>query len=137
MGLGRGRIPGLGLSLAESGGCSRTRRGRSLRLELEFSCRGAGLPSRREASRVVGDGSGLSDKPFTPSTVSPPYSTPNLLGRVVSRTGLAAVLCLKALTAFTILSLSPILDTPISFNVTWSSSRRISPLMSFALNVPA
>jgi len=45
--------------------------------------------------------------------------------------------CRNILTAFSILSLSPILVIPISFNATWSSSRRISPLMSFTLKVDA
>jgi hypothetical protein len=43
--------------------------------------------------------------------------------------------CRSALSAFMIRSLSPILDIPISFNVVWSSSRRISPRISFTLNV--
>ena len=44
--------------------------------------------------------------------------------------------CLSCLTAFRIRNLSPTLVIPISFRVAWSSSRRTSPRMSFALNVP-
>lgn len=41
------------------------------------------------------------------------------------------------LTALIMRNLSPMLDTPISWRVVWSSSRRMSPRMSFARKVAA
>lgn len=92
--------------------------------------------SVRESDRPWPDSPEDADDP--PSPNSPLTYT---LGRTASK-GTEIVLrvehfCRNILTALIILSLSPILAMPISFKVTWSSSSRISPLMSFALNVDA
>ena len=102
---------------AESGAGSRTNLGRSLslRLPFELSINGAGLPlsSLRVDKRVCGSVSFEVTLTFELD------------------------FCLSVLTALRILSLSPMLVTPISCKVVWSSSSKMSPLISFALKVAA
>lgn len=123
-GAGRGRGRMEGMLLAESGSC--TSRGRSPLRTLLLMCKGGGLAFRGrwdegdisvpELVRLCPPAS-----PDDTDVLLSPYSP---LTYTLGRTGSNGVevrvehFCRRFLTALTILSLSPILAIPISFNVT-------------------